>query len=50
MLPNNLSLSQMITKINKSLSDEKWQLSDPKKHSNKRSLLYTEKFKRELLF
>ena len=30
MLPNNLSLSQMITKINKSVSDEKWQLSDPK--------------------
>ena len=30
MLPNNLSLSQMITKINKSVGDEKWQLSDPK--------------------
>jgi hypothetical protein len=30
MLPNNLALSQMITKINKSVSDEKWQLSDPK--------------------
>jgi hypothetical protein len=30
MLPNNLPLSQMITKINKSVSDEKWQLSDPK--------------------
>jgi hypothetical protein len=30
MLPNNLPLSQMITKINKNVSDEKWQLSDPK--------------------
>ena len=30
MLPNNLSLSQMITKINKSVSDQKLQLSDPK--------------------
>jgi hypothetical protein len=30
MLPNNLPLSQMITKINKSVSDEKWQLADPK--------------------
>jgi len=30
MLPNNLSLNQMIRKINKSVSDEKWQLSDPK--------------------
>jgi caspase 7 len=30
MLPNNLPLSQMITKINKSVSDQKWQLSDPK--------------------
>ena len=30
MLPNNLSLSQMITKINKSVSDQKWQLPDPK--------------------
>jgi len=30
MLPINLPLSQMITKINKSVSDEKWQLSDPK--------------------
>ena len=30
MLPNNLSLSQMITKINKSVSDEQLQLSDPK--------------------
>ena len=29
-LPDNLPLSQMITKINKSVSDEKWQLSDPK--------------------
>jgi hypothetical protein len=30
MLPNNLPLSQTITKINKSVSDQKWQLSDPK--------------------
>jgi hypothetical protein len=30
MLPNNLSLSQMITKINKNVSDQKYQLSDPK--------------------
>jgi hypothetical protein len=30
MLPNNLPLSQMITKINKSVSDEQLQLSDPK--------------------
>jgi hypothetical protein len=30
MLPNNLPLSQMITKINKNVSDQKKQLPDPK--------------------
>jgi hypothetical protein len=29
-LPDNLTLSEMITTINKSVSDGKWQLSDPK--------------------
>ena len=30
MLPQNMSLNQMITRINKSVSDEKWQLPDQK--------------------
>jgi hypothetical protein len=42
MLPNNLSLSQMITKINKRVSDEKWQLSDPKNTLSK-EVLFTPK-------
>ncbi len=49
-LPDNLPLSQMITKINKSVSDEKWQLSDPKNTLTKEVVFTPKKVRVNVLF